>query len=67
MRARLGELVRAVAAGETVIVDVRGRPAAKLVPYRDDEVDVAEWFEQRAAGAERWGVTARELVEEGRR
>lgn len=65
MRAKLGELVRLASAGETIIVDVRGRPAAKLVPFLDDGDPVA-WFKERAAGP-KWGVSARELVEEGRR
>ncbi len=66
MRAKLGELVRAASAGETIIVDVRGRPAAKLVPYHEANEDVVAWFRERARG-ERWGVSARDLVVEGRR
>lgn len=67
MRSKLGELVRAAAAGETITVNVRGNPVAKLVPYRDSNQDVAAWFKTRAEGAAPWGVTARELVVEGRR
>jgi prevent-host-death family protein len=67
MRAKLGELVRAASAGETIIVDVRGRPAAKLVPYQESAQDVVAWFEDRVSGAPHWGVSARELVVEGRR
>jgi prevent-host-death family protein len=66
MRAKLGELVRLASAGETIIVDVRGRPAAKLVPFSDDDGDPVAWFKDRATGP-KWGVSARELVEEGRR
>ena len=66
MRAKLGELVRAASSGETIIVDVRGKPAAKLVPFHDSADDVVAWFKERAKGAP-WGVSARELVEEGRR
>ncbi|HVA26731.1 MAG TPA: type II toxin-antitoxin system prevent-host-death family antitoxin [Candidatus Baltobacteraceae bacterium] len=66
MRAKLGELVRAASGGETIIVDVRGRPAAKLVPYNDSAHDVVAWFKERATG-EPWGVSARDLVVEGRR
>jgi prevent-host-death family protein len=66
MRAKLGELVRAASAGETIIVDVRGRPAAKLVPYGDGAEDTVAWFKERAKDAP-WGVGARELVVEGRR
>jgi prevent-host-death family protein len=66
MRAKLGELVRAASAGETIIVDVRGRPAAKLVPYQEGHDDIVAWFRDRAR-AELWGVTARDLIVEGRR
>lgn len=66
MRAKLGELVRQASAGETIIVDVRGRPAAKLVPFEDGAAEAVQWFKERATG-EAWGVSARELVVEGRR
>jgi len=67
MRAKLGELVRAASSGETIIVDVRGRPTAKLVPYHDDADDVVAWFRQNARTHAPWGVSARELIEDGRR
>jgi prevent-host-death family protein len=68
MRAKLGELVAAAGAGETIIVDVRGRPTARLVPYRDaDAAEAAEWLKTYARRSKPWGVSARELVVEGRR
>jgi prevent-host-death family protein len=66
MRSKLGELVRLASAGETIIVDVRGRPAAKLVPVDDGAADAIAWFKSHAAGAA-WGVSARELIDDGRR
>ena len=67
MRSKLGALVRAANAGETIIIDVRGRPAAKLVPYHDTATEAAAWLEARARKQAPWGVTARDLVTEGRR
>ncbi len=68
MRAKLGELVKAAGAGESFVVDVRGKPVARLVPYCDDSaLEAADWLKATASQAERWGVTARGLVVEGRR
>ncbi len=67
MRAKLGELVKAAGAGESFVVDVRGKPIARLVPYRDDAAaEAAQWLKAAATQATRWGVSARALVVEGR-
>lgn len=68
MRAKLGELVKAAGAGESFVVDVRGKPVARLVPYHNDSaLEAAEWLKGIATRAKRWGVSARGLVVEGRR
>jgi len=36
-KARLSELLSKAGAGEEVVITVRGRPAARLVPIRQDE------------------------------
>ncbi|HUY10747.1 MAG TPA: type II toxin-antitoxin system prevent-host-death family antitoxin [Candidatus Dormibacteraeota bacterium] len=69
MRSRLGELVRAAQSGESIVVDVRGRPAARLVPFHEERAtDAATWLKDRVRAEKKpWGVTARDLVTDGRR
>lgn len=38
LKARLSELVRRAADGETIVVTERGRPVAELVPHRSREL-----------------------------
>ena len=38
LKARLSELVRRAADGETIVVTERGRPVAELVPHRSAEL-----------------------------
>jgi len=69
-RAQLGELVRRAAAGERIIIEVRGRPMAQLAPVEEaaeDADDAVEWFVARSKKRKPWKVSARELIVEGRR
>lgn len=69
-RAQLGELVRLAAAGERIIIEVRGKPMALLTPVAPsaEDADAAvEWFVARSKERKPWKVAARELIVEGRR
>ncbi|MHB8195152.1 MAG: type II toxin-antitoxin system Phd/YefM family antitoxin [Vulcanimicrobiaceae bacterium] len=69
-RARLGELVRMAGSGERVVIEVRGEPVAQLVaiePSAGKADAAARRLLERARQHGPWGVTARELVIEGRR
>lgn len=55
-KARLSELLTKASGGETVVITVRGKPAAKLVPiqHNTDASDMKKWAEeirQRQSGA----------------
>lgn len=69
-RAQLGELVRSAAAGERIVIEVRGRPMAQLAPVDtsgEDADEAVEWFVAKSKERKPWRVTARELIIEGRR
>ncbi|HEY9085187.1 MAG TPA: type II toxin-antitoxin system prevent-host-death family antitoxin [Candidatus Tyrphobacter sp.] len=69
-RARLGELVRMAGSGKRVVIEVRGEPAAQLTavePPADKASAAARRLIERARRHGPWGVTARELIVEGRR
>jgi prevent-host-death family protein len=69
-RAQLGELVRLAAAGERIVIEVRGRPMAQLAPVEplaEDAAAAVDWFVARSKQRKPWKVSARELIVEGRR
>jgi prevent-host-death family protein len=72
-KTHLGELIKEVEHGETLVVTRHGVPVARVVPYRDEFADAAaaieDWRRYRREHNIRLGggVTIRELIEEGRR
>jgi prevent-host-death family protein len=72
-KTHLGELIKVVEHGETLVVTRHGVPVARVVPYRDEFADAAaaieDWRRYRREHNIRLGggVTIRELIEEGRR
>jgi prevent-host-death family protein len=72
-KTHLGELIKEVEHGETLVVTRHGVPVARVVPYRDEFADAAaaieDWRRYRRKHNIRLGggVTIRELIEEGRR
>ena len=68
-RSKLGELVRLAAAGEKIIIEVRGKPAAQLAPVetaKEGAAEAVDWFVKRAKARKPWKVPDRQLVIEGR-
>ena len=69
-RAQLGELVRLAAKGETIVIEVRGKPMAALTRVAsetDDAAAAVDWFVTQAKGRKPWRISPRELIVEGRR
>jgi prevent-host-death family protein len=69
-RAQLGELVRLAAAGERIVIEVRGRAMAQLTqvePSPENARDAVEWFVARSKERKPWKISPRDLVIEGRR
>jgi prevent-host-death family protein len=72
-RTRLSELLDQVARGKTILITRRGKPAALLAPPpQPGTPDVRQVIEDFKAYSRRQGrtlgrLTARELIEEGRR
>ncbi|HBI42930.1 MAG TPA: type II toxin-antitoxin system prevent-host-death family antitoxin [Planctomycetales bacterium] len=66
-------LLRRVAQGEEIVITEEGKPVAKLAPYgpaeRNDVPQIIEEFKSysRRQGRTLGGLTAQELIEEGRR
>jgi prevent-host-death family protein len=69
----LPQLLRLVAQGEEIVITDDGKPVARLVPSRTPEQsDVRKVIEEFTAYSRRQGrslgdLTARDLIEEGRR
>jgi len=67
----LNELLRKVAAGESIRITRRGVPVAKLVPAEEGEhkdlKEVVREIREIRKGADLRGLTIRELTDEGRR
>lgn len=68
---RLSELLDAVAAGETIEIMRRGKPAARLVPVPSagspftDSADAARWLREHRLKVSRGAIRA--SIDEGRR
>lgn len=70
-KTHLSQLLDAVEAGEEIVVTRRGKPIAHIIPPRDDrrkkaKAAVAKIRELRK-GLSLDGLTAKELIEEGRK
>ncbi len=68
-KTHLAELLEAAEQGETIIVTRRGRPIAKIEPYRPQPMSVdaiAQEFERLRLSLKPGG-SLRDLIEEGRR
>lgn len=68
-KTHLAELLNAAEQGETIIVTRRGRPVAKIEPYRPATLSIdtiAQEFERLRQSLNREG-SLRDLIEEGRR
>ncbi len=69
VKTHLAKLLEAVEQGDTIIVTRRGRPIAKIEPYRPlpMSVDSIEQEFERLRLSLKPGGSLRELIEEGRR
>ena len=69
-KAKLSELIEAVAAGREVVITKRGKPVARLVapeaPRKSSPARAAKRISARCARLNKRPVTIRELIEEGR-
>lgn len=69
-KTHLPQLLERVAKGERIIITKRGKPVAMLVPAdepRDVKQVIARMRELRRGNKLGKGLTARDLIEEGRR
>lgn len=69
VKTHLAELLEAVEQGDTIIVTRRGKPIAKIEPYRPQPMSVdsiAQEFERLRLSLKPGG-DLRDLIEEGRR
>ena len=68
-KTHLAELLDAAEQGETIIVTRRGRPVAKIEPYRPAarSIDVIAQEFERLRQSVKAGGSLRDLIDEGRR
>lgn len=69
-KTHLAELLDAAEQGETIIVTRRGKPVAKIEPYRSVPLSIdtiVQEFERLRQSLNREGSSLRDLIEEGRR
>ncbi len=69
-KTHLAELLDEVMNGETILVTRRGKPVAKIVPYRDETMsvdDIADGFKRLRQMVSSEGPSIQEMIEEGRR
>jgi prevent-host-death family protein len=68
-KTHLAELLDAAEKGETIIVTRRGKPIAKIAPYRPPSLAIETIAEElaRLRSTVKSGESLRALIEEGRR
>ncbi|MCY0899645.1 MAG: type II toxin-antitoxin system prevent-host-death family antitoxin [Firmicutes bacterium] len=68
-KTHLAELLDAAEKGETIIVTRRGKPIAKITPYRPSAMTIDAIAQEfaRLRSSVKPGESLRDLIEEGRR
>ena len=69
-KTHLAELIDDVELGEHVVITRRGRPVARLIPYRNTDEqwgEIEEAFERIRQQTKPGPPSIREMIEEGRR
>lgn len=66
---RIAELLSAAERGETIVVTRRGKPIAKITPYRPLSMTIESIAEEfaRLRSTVKSGESLQDLIEEGRR